>query len=112
MSVSKSDVKAAFDQLQEFSGQKNKFIALNDGADAIIDKLNEFLEAATEQVDKDHAEEAIEAISNVKEADIAAVKTLQDEARGKVASKSRDRDYERQVSTAIDALRSAISYFL
>ena len=112
MSGTKQDIKAAFDEFQVLPDQKNKFTALDEGADVIIDKLNEFLETATEDVDKKKAQAAIQAVMNVKDDEIAMLKTLQDESRGKGANKSKDRVYDRQVSSAIDAIRSAIAYFL
>ena len=112
MSGTKQDIKAAFDEFQVLPDQKNKFTALDEGADVVIDKLNEFLETATEDIDKEKAQEAITALMNVKDDEIAMLKTLQAEARGKGANKSKDRVYDRQVSSAIDAVRSAIAYFL
>lgn len=112
MSDKRQEIKEAFDAVQELSGQAGKFSDLDNAVDTIIDKLNEFIESTSEAGEIEKAQAAIQGLLQTKDEDVASVKVYELESRGKKATKSKVRDYERQLDSAIDAVKANVSYFL
>ena len=111
MSDTRFNIKEALAKIQELAGQRAQYKTLDKLVDELIDALNEFIDTTDDTGDKEKARLAIETLMNVKDDDVAKVKLAEDEARGKGATKNKERNYSRQLDSAIEAIASAVSYF-